>query len=198
MSEGRFHHEVLIAGFGGQGVVVAGQLLARAALAEGRHLVWAPSYGPEMRGGPVQCTVIISSERIGSPEVSLADSLLIMDRASLGCFAQRVKPGGLLVLNSSLIPETLQVAGTGRRPAHNPEAAQVVRVPANQAAEEIGNLRVANVVMLGAFLAARPVVSAQSLADAIRGLGEELGRESLIPINLAALERGMKLGQVSR
>ena len=81
MSAGPIHHEVLIAGFGGQGVVLAGNLLATAALAEGREVIWAPSYGPEMRGGSVHCTVIVSSQRIGSPEVSLADSLLIMDSA---------------------------------------------------------------------------------------------------------------------
>ena len=90
MSAERLHHEVLLAGFGGQGVVLAGRLLANAALAEGREVVWAPSYGPEMRGGPVHCTVIVATQRIGSPVVSLADSLLIMDRASLDRLAPRV------------------------------------------------------------------------------------------------------------
>jgi len=123
MSADRLHYEVLIAGFGGQGVVLAGRLLADAALAEGREVVWAPSYGPEMRGGAVHCTVVVASQRIGSPEVSLADSLLIMDRPSLDRFAHRVKPGGLFVLNSTLVQarpeddtcEVLAVAATQAR-----------------------------------------------------------------------------------
>jgi 2-oxoglutarate ferredoxin oxidoreductase subunit gamma len=184
MSVEPVHHEVLIAGFGGQGVVLAGRLLAMAALAEGRQLVWAPSYGPEMRGGAVHCTVIISSERIGSPEVSLADSLVIMDQASLERLSRRVKPGGLFVLNSSLITD---------RPAC--DECQIVSVAANDAAEELGERRVANVVMLGALLARRPVVSPESLAGAIRTLGPMVGAEALIPVNLQALERGMALAQ---
>jgi 2-oxoglutarate ferredoxin oxidoreductase subunit gamma len=187
MSEGPVHHEVVIAGFGGQGVVLAGRLLATAALNEEREVVWAPSYGPEMRGGAVHCTVIISSQRIGSPEVSLADCLLIMDRASLPLFAQRVKPGGLFVLNSSLIPE---------RPSEN--ECRVLMIPANVAAEELGNLRVANVIMLGALLSQRPVVQAASLEEAIREEGLQLlgdRAEALIAVNLRALRRGMELGR---
>jgi len=179
------HHEVLIAGFGGQGVVLAGRLLATAALNEEREVVWAPSYGPEMRGGAVHCTVIVSSERIGSPEVSLADYLVIMDRASLERFSQRVKPGGLLVLNSSLISE---------RPEEN--ECGVLMIPANGVAEELGNLRVANVVMLGALLSQRPVVAPASLEEAIRSVGAEAKTgDELIELNLRALARGRELGR---
>jgi 2-oxoglutarate ferredoxin oxidoreductase subunit gamma len=159
MSCDELYHEVLIAGFGGQGVVLAGRLLAHAALAEGREVVWAPSYGPEMRGGPVHCTVIMASRRIVSPEVSRADSLLIMDRASLGRFADRVKPGGLFVLNSSLVE-----AGPDN------DTCKVLPVPALDAAEKLGNPRVANVVMLGAFLERRPIVSPDSVRGAMRVL----------------------------
>jgi len=181
MSEGELHHEVLIAGFGGQGVVVAGHLLAMAALAEGREVVWAPSYGPEMRGGPVQCTVIISSQRIGSPEVSLADSLLLMDRASVHLFAHRVRPGGLILLNSTLIPDP---------PSH--DNCEVLSLPASEAAEEIGDLRVANVIMLGAFLRRRPVVSKASLIAAMeQAAGKAFAH--LLQINLKALARGEEL-----
>ena len=178
MSYEKLHHEVLIAGFGGQGVVLAGRILAAAALSEGREVVWTPSYGPEMRGGAVHCTVIISSERIGSPEVSLADTLLIMDRASLGRFAARVKPGGLMILNSSLIPDY-----------PNQEQCQVVRIPANEAAESIGEPRAANVIMLGAFLRARPVLSNDSVLAAMSELVGK-GREKVIAVNREALERG--------
>jgi 2-oxoglutarate ferredoxin oxidoreductase subunit gamma len=190
MTAGTLHHEVLIAGFGGQGVVLAGHLLASAALAEGREVVWAPSYGPEMRGGAVHCTVIISSERIGSPEVSRADSLLIMDRASLGRFAHRVKPGGLLVLNSTLISD---------RPTE--DECRVLPIPASEAAEELGELKVANVVMLGAFLSQCPVVSPVSLEAAIRNEGLRVlgdNAEPLIAVNLVALARGAALAGAAR
>jgi len=180
------HHEVLIAGFGGQGVVLAGYLLAEAALAEGRQVVWAPSYGPEMRGGPVHCTVIISSQRIGSPEVSLADSLLIMDRASLQRFSRRLKPGGLLVLNSSLVP-----------PPPDTDECELLLIPANDAAEALGNARVANVIMLGAFLQQRPVLSRDSVETAMRLPAVRIPQH-LIPLNQQALARGMELARCWR
>jgi 2-oxoglutarate ferredoxin oxidoreductase subunit gamma len=183
VNEGDLYHEVLIAGFGGQGVVLAGRLLAYAALAEEREVVWAPSYGPEMRGGPVNCTVIISSRRIGSPEVSLADSLLIMDRASLERFSRRLRPHGLLVLNSSLV---------SAEPGGN--EGLVLPVPANHAAEALGDARVANVVMLGAFLEKRPVVSPASIVKAMHLLAGK-SSQHLIAINEQALARGAALAR---
>ncbi len=183
MSAGELHHEVLIAGFGGQGVVLAGHLLASAALDEGREVVWAPSYGPEMRGGPVHCTIIIASSRIGSPEVSLADSLLLMDKNSVERFGKRVKPGGLILVNSTLIPEP---------PAH--DDCQVLSIPAGRAAEDLGALRVANMVMLGAFLKLRPVVSVESLIAAMkRAAAKRFARSKLLDTNLKALDTGAKL-----
>jgi 2-oxoglutarate ferredoxin oxidoreductase subunit gamma len=181
VSSGEIYHELLIAGFGGQGIVLAGRLLATAALSEGREVVWAPSYGPEMRGGAVHCTIIVASERIGSPEVSQADSLLIMDNASMQKFAGRMKAGGLLIVNSSLVtvPDDL-------------DAGELIRVPANEAAEALGDLRVANVIMLGAFLRVRPVVSPESLVGAMRVFAPK-GKEHLIEINMRALERGAQL-----
>jgi len=181
------NHELLIAGFGGQGVVLAGKLLAGAALAEGREVVWAPSYGAEMRGGPVQCTLIVSSARIGSPEVSQADSVLIMDRISLPKFAPRLRPGGLLVLNSSLISEPWEPRPRGD--------CDLLPIPATEAAEALGNQRVANVIMLGAFLSRRPIVALDSLAAAMTKTAREIGAERLLPINLEALERGVELAR---
>jgi len=177
------YHEVLIAGFGGQGVVLAGRLLAGAALADGRQVVWAPSYGPEMRGGAVHCTVIISSERIGSPEVSFADSLLIMDRASLDRFKGRVRQDGLLVLNSSLVT-----------PPAAMEACKILPIPANEIAEDLGELRVANVVMLGAFLQERPVVSLESLGEVMQELAGK-SRAHLVAVNEQALSKGAELAR---
>jgi 2-oxoglutarate ferredoxin oxidoreductase subunit gamma len=185
MISGPLRHEVLISGFGGQGVVLAGKLLANAALMEGHQVVWAPSYGPEMRGGEVHCTVIISSQRIGSPEISFADTLMVMDRNSLQKFAHRVKPNGLMVLNSSLIPDE-----------DGANECQVLRIPANQIAEEMGDIRIANVVMLGAFLGERPVISPASLEDAIRTVGGEAGsKPAVIELNIQAFARGIELAR---
>jgi len=134
-----------------------------------------------MRGGAVHCTIIVSWNRIGSPEVSLADSLLILDNASMQKFAGRMKPGGLLITNSSLVhlPEKL-------------DAGELIRIPASKAAEDLGDLRVANVIMLGAFLHARPIVSTDSLVEAMR-LFAPKGKEHLIAINVRAMERGAEL-----
>jgi 2-oxoglutarate ferredoxin oxidoreductase subunit gamma len=181
VSDPRLYHELLIAGFGGQGVVLAGKLVAMAALAENREVVWAPSYGPEMRGGPVHCTIIVSEGPIGSPEVSLADSLLVMDLASMARFRDRIKPGGLLVLNSSLVP----------RPA-DLDFLDIVEVPATETAEALGDTRVANVIMLGAFLALRPILSPASIVDAMRTNAGK-SRQHLVAINQAALEKGATL-----
>jgi 2-oxoglutarate ferredoxin oxidoreductase subunit gamma len=185
MSGEPIYHEVLVAGFGGQGVVLAGNLLASAALAEGREVVWAPSYGPEMRGGPVHCTVILSSEPIGSPEVSLADSLLILDAASLQRFGQRIEPNGLMIVNSTLVSAPPQT-----------DSFEVLRVPATETAEVLGDSRVANVIMLGAFLEARPVVSPESVIAAIRlSAGRAMAR--LVDVNRRALARGAALARES-
>ena len=182
------YHEMLIAGFGGQGVVLAGRLIAAAALAEGREVVWAPSYGPEMRGGEAQCTVIVSSTRIGSPEVSVADSLLIMDAASLDRFGARIKPGQLMVLNSSLVLARPQT-----------DSLEVVEVPATETAEMLGDQRVANVVMLGAFLASRPIVSPDSVVEAMGMFAHSAGtKPDLLELNKQALAKGAELARAGR
>jgi 2-oxoglutarate ferredoxin oxidoreductase subunit gamma len=183
MSVEPLYHEVLIAGFGGQGIVSAGNLLASAALAEGREVVWAPSYGPEMRGGPVHCTVIVSSERIGSPEVSLADSLLLMDAASMQRFGERIKPTGLMVLNSTLVSARPQT-----------DSLEVLEVPATETAEALGDPRVANVIMLGAFLEARPVVSPESVFEAVQVFAGK-AQAGLVDVNREALGRGAALAR---
>ncbi len=175
------YHELIIAGFGGQGVVLAGKLVAMAGMAEGREVVWAPSYGPEMRGGAVHCTVIVSSARIGSPEASLADSLILMDRTSVARFGGRLRAGGLVLWNSSLIGQTLDADG------------EVIGIAATEEAGRLGDQRVANVVMLGALLARRPIVSLESLVEAMRETAQ--GREALLAVNVGALRRGAALMQ---
>ncbi|MBN1459452.1 MAG: 2-oxoacid:acceptor oxidoreductase family protein, partial [Armatimonadetes bacterium] len=171
----------------GQGVLFAGKILVYAGMLEGKEVSWLPSYGPEMRGGPVHCTVIVSSRRIGSPEVSLADSLIIMDAASMDLFGTRVKPGKLMVLNSSLV--------SGRPEA---DSLQVVEVPATESAEMLGDQRVANVIMLGAFLATRPIVSPDSVLEAMSLLAQKARtKPDLLELNQRALAKGAEFARDS-
>jgi 2-oxoglutarate ferredoxin oxidoreductase subunit gamma len=170
---------IIIAGFGGQGVLMLGKLLAAAGMAEGKHVTWLPSYGPEMRGGTANCHVIISDEEIGAPIVSEATGLIAMNLPSLDRFESSVLPGGWLLVNSSLIPR-----GPVRRDL------RVLAIPVNEIAQREGSPRVANVVMLGACLALCHPVGKASVAAAI---GEVLGQSKrhLLDINLNALEAGL-------
>ncbi len=131
------HQEAIFAGFGGQGVLFAGQLLAYAGMSEGLHVTWIPSYGPEMRGGTANCTVILSEDEIGAPVISHPLSALVFNAPSMEKYAPLVKPGGLLLVNSSLI-----AARTAR------EDLRVVYIPASDIATELGNIRIANMVLL--------------------------------------------------
>ncbi len=174
-------HGLIVAGFGGQGVVLAGKLVASAAMLEGREVVWAPSYGPEMRGGEVHCTVVLSDRRIGSPEVSLADSLILMDKSSVARFGQRLKPGGFVLVNRSLVKQ--DPPGEER---------ELLPLDATEEAGRLGDQRVANVLMLGAYLTRRPVVQLASLEEAMRQSAQ--GNMKLLEVNLRALARGVELG----
>ena len=175
------HEEIIMAGTGGQGIMIMGQLLAHAAMSEGKHVVWFPSYGPEARGGTADCTVIISTEEIGSPISSNPDTLIGMHQFLYDKFQPNVKPGGKVMINSSLI-----APGTARDDLH------ALEVPANAAAEEMGNSRAANMIMLGAYVRSTGIVSMDSLVAA---LPEVLPphRHKLIPINEKALRRGAEL-----
>lgn len=177
------YEELTFAGFGGQGVLFVGQLLAYAALAEAKHVTWIPSYGPEMRGGTANCTVILSDEPIGSPVSQNPSIAVVFNHPSLEKYEPLVKPGGLLVANSSL---TLR----------GPERDDIDRalLPATELANALGNPRVANMILLGALLVYRPIVAPDTVA---RVLAEKLGPEKadLCALNLRALERGMALAQ---
>jgi 2-oxoglutarate ferredoxin oxidoreductase subunit gamma len=178
------HEEIIISGFGGQGVLFAGQLLAYAALAEGKHVTWIPSYGPEMRGGTAHCTVIISDEEIGSPIVRNPSAALVLNPPSMERYAPRVQPGGMLVLDSTLIEQR-----AGR------DDIREIALPAKDIAVELGNAQIANVVMLGALLAATQVLKLETLD---RVLEEHLGarhRDALEP-NKRALRRGAEFALV--
>ena len=173
------HEEVIISGFGGQGTLFAGQLLTYAGMFEGRQVTWIPSYGPEMRGGTARCTVILSDEPIDSPIISNPSILMVMNPDSFEKFEPNVKPGGILVVNTSLI-----------RNKSSRKDITVVEVPANDLATELGNSRMANVVMLGALLAVKPIVRPDSLKEAME---KEIpaSRARIIEPNKRALDRGM-------
>jgi len=170
---------VIMAGFGGQGLMFIGKLLAYSAMKAGKHVTWIPSYGPEMRGGTANCTVVISGEEIGSPVITLPQALIIMNNPSLEAFEPRLQTQGLLVLNSSLITRQL------RR-----EDVKAIAVPANDIAVEIGEKRTANMVMLGAYVARTEVVSKESILE---GLKEFFGKKiQFLDVNTKAFEKGME------
>ena len=173
--------EIIIAGFGGQGIMVMGRLLAHAGMVEGRNVSWIPSYGPEMRGGTANCCVVISSDPIGSPVVAEPDTVIAMNRPSLEKFAPSIRPSGLLIYNSSLIdivPERQDITA--------------IAVRASGIASELGDVRAANMVALGAYLRARGVVSREAVVDSIRAVMPKLS-QSLIDLNVKALDKGMDI-----
>ena len=170
--------QFLIAGFGGQGVLLIGQLLTKAAMHEGKEVSWMPSYGPEMRGGEANCAVVISDEPIGSPLVTEPPFAVILNKPSLIKFVPTMEAGGTVVYNSSLIDTT---------PSRTDVKAYAV--PCNEIAEKVGNPRTANMVMLGAILALNPVVSVESAMEALKEVFGE-GKANLLPINRKAIEAG--------
>ncbi|MEW5762163.1 MAG: 2-oxoacid:acceptor oxidoreductase family protein [Bacillota bacterium] len=178
--------EILITGFGGQGILLAGQLIAYAGLREDRHVAWIPSYGPEMRGGTANCAVTVADAPISCPLVTEPLVLIAMNQPSLDKYEPAVLSGGLVLYNSSLINR-----GGGRNDI------RVLDVPANALAEELGNVRVASVVMVGALIGATQIVS---LGTAMEALADVLPphRHGLLPLNREALARGALIGSRCR
>jgi len=172
--------QFIFAGFGGQGMLLIGKFTAMACMLDGKHVSWLPSYGPEMRGGTANCSVIVSDEDVASPMVDKADVVVAMNRPSLDKFEDHVKPGGLLVINSSIID----------RKAVRDDI-RVVYCDSNGIAESVKNPKGANVAILGAMLAKEPVVSVDKMVEAIRiELGERKAR--FLEGNKAALLAGME------
>lgn len=172
--------KLVIAGFGGQGVMAMGKLLTYAGMIEDKEVAWLPSYGPEMRGGTANCNVVISAEPVASPVVTEATAALIMNKPSLDKFEDDIIPGGQLFINSSLIDQKASRSDI-----------EVYYVAANEIANEIGNARVANMVMLGAYLEKSKAVKDDSILTAfLKVFGEN--KAKLIPINEKALEAGAK------
>ncbi|MDK2786408.1 MAG: 2-oxoglutarate ferredoxin oxidoreductase subunit gamma [Thermotoga sp.] len=170
------YHAVVIAGFGGQGVMLAGQIIAMAAVIEGKNATWLPSYGPEMRGGTANCTVIVDEKPINSPVVDHPTEVIAMNFPSMMKFGPRLKHRGILFVNSSIVEHVLER-----------DDVETVKVPANEIAEELGNTKAANMVMLGAFLEVTKAVSFEAVREV---LSEKITRKDLLEIDLMALDRG--------
>ena len=172
-------NEVQFAGFGGQGIMLMGQIMAETALQQGHEVVWIPSYGPEMRGGTAYCTVVISDRPIGSPIIRNPRHLVAMNRPSLEKFAPSVKSGGTIFINSSIIS-----IDAGR------DDVDVIKVPIIEIARELGNVRTANIIALAAFVSRSQVVDFELLRESVKA--KFANKEKLIPINMKALEEGAK------
>lgn len=173
--------EIIIAGFGGQGVLSMGKMLAYAGLIEDKNVTWLPSYGPEQRGGTANVTVIISDERISSPLLDSYDMAVVLNQQSLDKFEPTVKPGGVLIYDSY---------GINRVPTR--EDITVYRIDAMNATFEMQNAKAFNMLVLGALLKVRPMVTVESVIEGLKKTLPER-HHNLIPMNEEALRRGMEL-----
>ena len=170
--------EIVIAGFGGQGALFAGQILAYAAMDSGKEVTWIPSYGPEMRGGTANCTVIIADEEIGSPLVRNPRGVIAMNLPSLDKYEDLIIHHGTIIINSSLVNRTLIR-----------DDLNSVAIPANDIAETLGEKRMSNIVMLGALIASLPVLKLIDIEQSIINHLPER-HKNLLPSNLEALKLG--------
>jgi 2-oxoglutarate ferredoxin oxidoreductase subunit gamma len=184
MSTNRFYYNIIVAGFGGQGVMVIGNLLAYAAMIEGKHVTYLPVYGVEMRGGTANCTVVISSQQIGSPVVGRPKAAIVMNLPSLVKYEPLLLPNGLLFLNSSLI----EPKETFRKDI------EIFSIPVNEIAINNGNPKLANMVALGAFNDKTKLVQMSSLFESLGKVLDERYHD-LIPSNIEAIEAGAKYVQ---
>lgn len=173
---------ILCAGFGGQGVLAMGQMLTYAGMVEGKEVSWLPSYGPEMRGGAANCSVIISEEPVGAPNIDIATDVVVMNQPSFDKFKDIVAPGGNLFINTSLVE-----AGDFDNPDIN-----IYKVPVSSTAQGLGNIKMANMVMLGSFLEVTDLLKLDSILEAFQNVfGDK--KAHLIPKNKEALQNGIDL-----
>ena len=176
--------EIIIAGFGGQGVMSMGQLIAYAGMLEGKGVSWLPSYGPEQRGGTANCAVVVSDEPVGSPLVTRPSTMIVLNNPSFDKFEPRVCPGGLLMLNSSLVNRVSERKDI-----------KIIEISATDMANDLGNARVANMILLGAFLECSKLVSNDSIIESIKKV-LSADKYHLIEINKLALKKGASLVKV--
>ncbi len=187
-------HRIILAGAGGQGIMILGKIMAEAAMREDRHITWMPSYGAEVRGGTAHCMVIISDQAIGSPIIGEADSLIVMNEPSLERFKARFNNKGLLLVNSSLVSKN---KGCVSQPAVSKKSNSGLRClcfPFTDIAIGLGNIKVANVVALGSFVAYTHILKVETILRVIEDTATH-DRKDLIAINKQALSRGMQLVQ---
>lgn len=178
-------HRLIVAGFGGQGILTLGRLLCLAGMSEGKQVTYLPSYGSEVRGGTANCNVVVSNSEIFSTVVEQADSLVILNGMSFERFGDSLRRGGLMVLNTSLVAPGSYAAD---------HEAQVLEVPATDRAGEMGKLVVANVIMLGAFLGVTGLCKEASIIDALKQT--LTGRKSsALELNVRALAEGMEIAR---
>ncbi len=175
--------EIIIAGFGGQGVLFGGQVLAYAAMDSGKEVTWIPSYGPEMRGGTANCTVIIADDEIGSPLVKNPPLAIALNLPSFDKYEELLAPGGTLIVNKSMVDR-----GAKRTDIN------VILVPCNEIAEEIGDKRLMNMVAVGALLTGLPELSVKDVEKALEG-HLPARHKHLLPKNYEALKRGFEAAQ---
>lgn len=171
---------IIISGFGGQGTLFAGQVLAYASMDMGLEVTWIPSYGPEMRGGTANCTVIVSQKPIGSPLVRIPDVVLALNLPSVDKYESIVPDGGILIANSSLMNRDLV-----RKNINS------LLIPANQLAEELGLSRMANMIMVGAMIALKPILPLESVKKALEDHIPERHQKTL-PMNFKAMDQGFE------
>jgi 2-oxoglutarate ferredoxin oxidoreductase subunit gamma len=175
-------NEIIMAGFGGQGVLLIGKLLAYAGMKAGKEVTWMPSYGPEMRGGTCNCTVVLSDHQVGSPISKRPHGLIVLNLPSLDKFEESVRPGGTIVVNTSLV---------NRMPTR--KDIKAVPVPANEIATEEGSAKATNMVAFGAFLGATGMADLELVKQI---LAESFAaRPKLVPLNQKCLERGFAIGK---
>jgi len=173
------YYDVIVAGFGGQGILLIGNILACAAMKEGKHVTYLPTYGVEMRGGTANCTVVISTKEIGSPIIGKPLSAIIMNTPSLVKFENHLKPKGFLLLNSSLVDP---------QEASRKEV-QLLPIPLNEIASQLGTAKLANMVALGAYVEKTRVIREASIPDALANVLDER-HHGMIPSNLEAIRKG--------
>ena len=170
--------QITIAGFGGQGVMSIGKSLVEAAVAEGMHATWVPSYGPEMRGGTANCQVVLSDEPVGSPVFTYPTELIAMNLPSLHKFEENVVPGGIIFVNSSIISDKVKRTDV-----------RAVYVPCDSIADELGNKKVSNMVMLGAYIAATGALKTETIQQMLVHMFTG-PKAKLVDLNMKALARG--------
>lgn len=185
--DNHINESVIIAGFGGQGIILAGKLLAQTAMTSGKEVTFIPAYGAEVRGGTSNCTVVISDEPIACPVVASPDSLVAMSKASIRKFAKDVKSGGLIILNSSQIDSPPQLDSS----------IKLVSIPIDRLAIELGSPKSSNMVAIGAYLGIKGILSVEQAAKSLAEVLSERYQKT-IPVNSEALRRGAEFAKTGK